>query len=693
MRLDQVPRWLVHPIPAGMEPPEVYRPASQQDRRESAAQTAVPAQQSEADAVSERILQLVATDKTTIPKCALAKCAESHGTMAKPSISISNTHQQRIKEAPRQHAHFRVSRWLVHFSESDLLPPTTTMSAQRFSFPDNPSSRPQPVGRGHREPRVTEGLQNHMDQQKKNHEMAKKANETRRRNGTTTGQKSAVSSTPLASTTAQNRPPQTPFTTVPTEFHFPASHMTPSSIPCAPLPQILPQASSPFPQASSPFAGDQSLSPRSPPLLMPQNYQPLYPDFSQLSSSSYSTSQPLPLSEVSSMAQFTRMMETLRPDQLAQVNQMLGISITPGSGTDRDPDSQAGALANDYGAGQGDGARAGDGDDDDNDDDDRPAHDNTWNAPQRDNGDDEDIHQNAQSSLEFTMHDVNVERKRKRTRSVPQADGGSDSDNSPSTVRSQKRPRKKRAHRRQKSRSIREITGIRRSITEASYDFVQKRITIEMPFPAASETGDPSAADDEYQAVTEDSWDDAVKHLGLDPEEFQDIRMEESLLMRSRISQVRGYIMAVADKLVRTEYGFVDIYSLEDPTPEKIAEVREHNRDLVESLEGTFMFLNPKDTTDLATVGHHSIFQKLLNAVFFAKKGKNRRAHYFNDLEALPKQTFGLLMDATVCGIDRWKTGEHQMVPFEAEEYRPIHQEQCSLLRTGRRNSAGMCTP
>ncbi|KAJ6585888.1 hypothetical protein B0H19DRAFT_1250643 [Mycena capillaripes] len=501
------------------------------------------------------------------------------------------------------------------------------MSAQRFSFPANPSSRPQPVGRGHRELRVTEGLQ---ITQKKNYEMAKKANETRRRNGTTTGQKSAVPSTPLASTTAQNRPPQTPFTT----------------------------ASSPFPQAPSPFAGDQSSSPRSPPLLMPQNYQPLYPDFSQLSSSSYLTSQPLPLSEVSSMVQFTRMMETLRPDQLAQVNQMLGISITPGSGTDHNPDSQADALANDYGAGQGDGARAGDGDDDDDDDDDRPAHDNTWNAPQRDNRDDEDIHQNAQSSLEFTMHDVNVQRKRKRTRSVPQANGGSDSDDSPSTVRSQKYPRKN-------------------SITEASYDFVQKRITIETPFPAASETGDPSAADDEYQAVTEDSWDDAVKHLGLDPEDFQDICMEESLLMRSRISQVRGYIMAVADKLVRTEYGFVDIYSLEDPTPEKIAEVREHNRDLVESLEGTFIFL---DTTDLATIGHHSIFQKLLNAAFFAKKGKNRRAHYFNDLEALPKQTFGLLMDVTVCGIDRRKTGEHQMVPFEAEEYRPIHQESMQFI-------------
>ncbi|KAJ6573254.1 hypothetical protein B0H10DRAFT_2348949 [Mycena sp. CBHHK59/15] len=218
------------------------------------------------------------------------------------------------------------------------------------------------------------------------------------------------------------------------------------------------------------------------------------------------------------------------------------------------------------------------------------------------------------------MHDVNVQRKRKRTRSVPQANGGSDSDESP-TVRSQKRPRKKRAN---------------------ADKNLEKRIAINNPFPAASETGDPSAADDEFQAVTEDSWDDAV----------------------------RGYIMAVANELVRTE-----------STPEKIAEVREKNRDLVQSLEGTFMFLNPKDTGDLATVGHHSIFQKLLNAAFFAKKGKNCRAHYFNGLESLPEQTFGLLMDATVCGIDRWKTGEHQMVAFEAEEYRPIHRESMQFIK------------
>ncbi|KAJ6456240.1 hypothetical protein C8R47DRAFT_1165622 [Mycena vitilis] len=84
---------------------------------------------------------------------------------------------------------------------------------------------------------------------------------------------------------------------------------------------------------------------------------------------------------------------------------------------------------------------------------------------------------------------------------------------------------------------------------------------------------------------------------------------------------------------------------------------------------------SPVDIRDLATVGHHKIFQKLVNAAFFSKERKKRRSHYFDGLEALPRETFGLLMDAIVCGIDRWKTGEWEMVAFEAEVYRPIHRQ------------------
>jgi hypothetical protein len=49
--------------------------------------------------------------------------------------------------------------------------------------------------------------------------------------------------------------------------------------------------------------------------------------------------------------------------------------------------------------------------------------------------------------------------------------------------------------------------------------------------------------------------------------------------------------MGEADKLVGAGYGFIDIQSLDDPTPENIAEVQETNRQLVADLEGKFMFL------------------------------------------------------------------------------------------------------
>ncbi|KAF7378420.1 hypothetical protein MSAN_00268600 [Mycena sanguinolenta] len=76
----------------------------------------------------------------------------------------------------------------------------------------------------------------------------------------------------------------------------------------------------------------------------------------------------------------------------------------------------------------------------------------------------------------------------------------------------------------------------------------------------------------------------------------------------------------------------------------------------------------------------HPIFQKLFNATFFAKKGINRRSYYFAGLELLPLETLGLLMDAIVCGIDRWKSGRHEMVAFDAEVYRPVHAQSMAFL-------------
>ncbi|KAJ7649034.1 hypothetical protein DFH06DRAFT_1135291 [Mycena polygramma] len=492
--------------------------------------------------------------------------------------------------------------------------------------------------------------------------MARRAADTRLRNSTA-HQQELTPSTPLGPTTAQNRPPQTPLATV-----HPDLRSYPSQNASSPFQNT--SSSSPFNFNQTPFPPPQA--PMRAPSLRPQNYQPAYPDFTQLTPfpSSDTTRAEQPSSSGPSMADFSRMMETLTPEQLAQLNEILGMSLPPVAHA-----PHHGLRSNNGSDGNGHDGNGNDGDDDaDNDAMARGG--NAWNAHTDNNQEDEDedrLHENAQTSLDVTMYDV--QRKRKRSRLVPRWATQDSGDESPSTAPAKKRRRKKRAHRRQKSRSIKELTPERRRLVEATYKFITKRVVIEKPFPDASESGDPGAEDDEFQTLIEESWCDALEFLGVDPNDIEDLCMEEILLIRSRISQVRGHVMNEADKLVRSEYGFVDILSLDDPTPEKIAEVRESNRELVDELDQVFMFKDPKDISNLATVGHHKIFQKLLNAAFFSKERKKRRSHYFDGLEMLPGETFGLMMDAIVCGIDRWKTGEWEMVKFEAEVYRPIHQQ------------------
>ncbi|KAJ7921625.1 hypothetical protein B0H13DRAFT_2318323 [Mycena leptocephala] len=233
------------------------------------------------------------------------------------------------------------------------------------------------------------------------------------------------------------------------------------------------------------------------------------------------------------------------------------------------------------------------------------------------------------------MHDVYVRKKHKKRKRVPQTDQDSDVDDSPSRSEPAKKKRKKRANRRQKSRGIREFTGDHRRILEKAYLFLQKALAIHI--------------------LIKDAWVEAIEFLELNPEDFSEIL---SNLIRSRISQFRGCVMAEADKV-----------SLDDPTPENIAEAQDTNRQLVADLEGKFMFL---DTSDTATVGRHPVFQKLLNAAFLAPKGQNRRAFYFTGHDLLPEAAFGFLMTAT---------GRHEVVAFDSETYRPVYQASMQFIR------------
>ncbi|KAF7339033.1 hypothetical protein MVEN_01979500 [Mycena venus] len=266
------------------------------------------------------------------------------------------------------------------------------------------------------------------------------------------------------------------------------------------------------------------------------------------------------------------------------------------------------------------------------------------------------------------MHDVDVQR-RKRKRRV-QADSDSDAEGSRSAPAA--KPCKKRPNHNRTSRSINEISDPeRRCIVKAGYRPIEKAVCLENPWPIVSPSGDPAANDDEFENLIDDAWDGGVDALGLDPDLFdaKDTTAVERKLLRGRIPHVRSGIMKEADRLVRESYGFIDIMSLKDCTAENIQKIEEANRQRVADLHGKFMYTDPEDTSDIATMCRHPIFQKLLIACFFAPKGINRRGFFFDGKDMLPLETLGLFMDAIICGIDRWKTARHTPIDFDAETY------------------------
>ncbi|KAJ7160814.1 hypothetical protein C8R46DRAFT_354738 [Mycena filopes] len=303
-----------------------------------------------------------------------------------------------------------------------------------------------------------------------------------------------------------------------------------------------------------------------------------------------------------------------------------------------------------------------------------------WNSPAgaNDGVEGSNMHQNAQSSLEVTMHDVDVQKRKRKRVALVSSDSESDTTNHPR--KKNKRRRKKKPNRKQESRSINGVDAERQRIVKATFGPIQKAVTTRLPWATASPSGDPGADDDEIEDLIDEAWDAGCDHLDINPDDIPPRTPQESKLINARISQVRGAIVTVADIFVPASYGFTDLNSLADPTPDNIAKAREHNRQLVEDLVGTFMYPDPTQTDDLSTICHHSVFQKVLNAAFFAKKGMNHRNHYFADKDELPLETLALIMDAVVCAIDRWKTGEHQTVAFTAEVYAPFHRTTMEFL-------------
>ncbi|KAJ7237029.1 hypothetical protein B0H12DRAFT_1075687 [Mycena haematopus] len=291
-------------------------------------------------------------------------------------------------------------------------------------------------------------------------------------------------------------------------------------------------------------------------------------------------------------------------------------------------------------------------------------------------------------SLQMQIHDVEVHRKRRR---MPKQSAAptpvvelSDSDGEQPTRKRRKKnvtKSKKRAGRKQPSRSITEVPADRQPFVKASYRHIQKMIVIKSGWPIDSPSGLPGSADDEYGTMVLDAWDDAHSELGITEGGYiGDPTDREVKLIRARVGTVRGAFKTAAQKLVAGNYGLINPQTLTDATPEKIAETIAANRAIVEKIETTFYYLNPLDDTIPDSMYRNVILQNTLNIACFGTNA-NRRGYYFTGMDKIPLETLALVVAAVRCAIDEWKTGRPVEVKFEFEPYAGTYKTALKHLR------------
>ncbi|KAJ7612279.1 hypothetical protein FB45DRAFT_875155 [Roridomyces roridus] len=456
-----------------------------------------------------------------------------------------------------------------------------------------------------------------------------------------------------------------------------------------------------YAQNSSPFHATPTQASRA--NLVPQNYQPSYPDFSQAPAPA-----PAESPDAQMKADIAQFFAGLSADQRATF--VSGMNLVSGGQHLNTFGNEAGNtfFGHDTGFGSNN-------DDFDNEDfnsmelnliDTNDMHgleplndhgedgmgpddvDKPWNTalvPEGDHQEDTDSipsqdHAGAQSSLQVTMQDIDVTKKRKRRRPCVENSSESEDDDADKDKSSKKKTRKKRKERTQRSRSIRDITSDRQQIVKHSYALIQKSIAISKPWPAGSESGDPTANDDELDKLIRQAWNGAIDILDLDPEDYKPPTTAERNLIVSRISQLRGSIVAVADVAIPIFYKIGDPQSLPDPTPAAQETAVATNRDLIDMLQTTF---NPNEPGSFDDMCRHPAIQYVVNKSFFAKTGAGRRAYLFEGMDLFPVQTLALVLDAIICAIDRWKTGEHDVkaYPFSAAKYGAEHVATLDFLR------------
>lgn len=164
------------------------------------------------------------------------------------------------------------------------------------------------------------------------------------------------------------------------------------------------------------------------------------------------------------------------------------------------------------------------------------------------------------------------------------------------------------------SRSINGLDEAEQEIIRLAYDKLKTGLTNVQPWPDTEEN--PNKLQTEADEMAADAWDDSCTELkvSVDPSR-KALRM-----IKDRISQFRGTLKTLAVERVPAHYGFVDISMIENPTPSRIADLKDKNRALISKLKERFYYRDPHDVemTDKNGMYRNSI-------IFSTPNGLRRR--------------------------------------------------------------------
>ncbi|KAJ7444190.1 hypothetical protein FB451DRAFT_1434685 [Mycena latifolia] len=319
-------------------------------------------------------------------------------------------------------------------------------------------------------------------------------------------------------------------------------------------------------------------------------------------------------------------------------------------------------------------------------DDDDTSAEPDWNqAPE--NEDDEQAPA-AVSTLKCTMRSIepSFNQKRKR-RARPQSSPAEDEEEEGKAPEEEGSagvdvPAKKK----KKSRSITALPAVHQEICEAAFDKLKIELTHNTPFPAANgKRSGPRT--DEFSELIVGVFMDAAFDL-----EYPDATpsAEDIALIRSRVPQFRSGVKLTARSFVATQYGLVDLMTLENPTTETINAQMEKNRARVKHLMKTFIYKDP-DNIGPETMFRHVIFQYILTTYWFGIKDNNR-AFYFKNMTQVELVTLALIIVAVLCAIEEWSTGRWENKEFTHREYFKTYKSTLNSLRKWQAHSEKQVT-